>query len=392
MADTEISNLTAITASAGEDLLAIIDDPSGTPASRKITLENFFDFSFTNANTGLDFDNFSLTGSDASSLISLAGTWNTTGTPIGLLVNITDTASNAASLLADLQIGGTSKFSFSKAGDLTITPDANGNALSVSGYSLTGSDATEMIDFAGTWNTTGTPTAIKLNITDTASNAASLLMDLQVGGSTQISVEKDGTLNLDGVATVNFEVTQANQIQGTNSRLNYFLNSARQGVLSNTTYSGFVIGSAMRFAWVSDTTLAANWPPTVDTALAREAAGVVSVYADNSNTLGGAYAAPDAGELTIATGAVTVTGTYHTIDTEADAASDDLDTISGGNDGQVLIIQAENTARTVVAKDGTGNLNLAGDFSLDNTQDSLMLLFSSALSAWVEISRSDNGA
>lgn len=106
----------------------------------------------------------------------------------------------------------------------------------------------------------------------------------------------------------------------------------------------------------------------------------------------GAVRTKDAGELTIATGAVTVTGGYHTIDTESDAASDDLDTINGGADGQLLVVQAENSTRTVVAKDGTGNLQLAGDFSLDNTQDSLTLLYSAALSAWVEISRSDNGA
>lgn len=41
-----------------------------------------------------------------------------------------------------------------------------------------------------TWNTTGTPTAIKMNITDAASNAASLLMDLQLGGNSRFKVSK----------------------------------------------------------------------------------------------------------------------------------------------------------------------------------------------------------
>jgi hypothetical protein len=45
-----------------------------------------------------------------------------------------------------------------------------------------------------TWNTTGTPTAIKLNVTDTASNAASLLMDLRVGGTRQLGVSKGGAI------------------------------------------------------------------------------------------------------------------------------------------------------------------------------------------------------
>ena len=68
---------------------------------------------------------------------------------------------------------------------------ANTSALTSTGYSLTGTDATSMVDLAGTWNTTGTPSAIKLNVTDTASNAASKLMDLQVGGVSQFSVPKD---------------------------------------------------------------------------------------------------------------------------------------------------------------------------------------------------------
>jgi hypothetical protein len=49
-----------------------------------------------------------------------------------------------------------------------------------------------MFDLAGTWNTSGTPTAFKLNITDTASASGSLLMDLQEGASSKFSVRKDG--------------------------------------------------------------------------------------------------------------------------------------------------------------------------------------------------------
>jgi hypothetical protein len=50
-----------------------------------------------------------------------------------------------------------------------------------------------VVDFAQTWNNAAvTFTGAKLNITDTASNAASLLMDLQVGSSTKFSVNKLG--------------------------------------------------------------------------------------------------------------------------------------------------------------------------------------------------------
>lgn len=42
MADKKVSQLTALTAPIGEDLLLIVDDPSGTPVSKKVTLNSFF--------------------------------------------------------------------------------------------------------------------------------------------------------------------------------------------------------------------------------------------------------------------------------------------------------------------------------------------------------------
>lgn len=78
----------------------------------------------------------------------------------------------------------------------TITAAANAEAVVSTGYSLTGSNAQSLVDLSGTWNTTGTPTAIKLNVTDTASNAASKLLDLQVGGTSKVYITKGGRLNV----------------------------------------------------------------------------------------------------------------------------------------------------------------------------------------------------
>lgn len=65
--------------------------------------------------------------------------------------------------------------------------------LGGTGYSLTGSKTQPLIDLSGTWNIgTTVATFIKANITDTASGAASLLMDLQVGGTTKTKCYKDG--------------------------------------------------------------------------------------------------------------------------------------------------------------------------------------------------------
>ncbi len=61
-------------------------------------------------------------------------------------------------------------------------------------------------------------------------------------------------------------------------------------------------------------------------------------------------------ELTIATGAVAVTRTNHTVDTEADAATDDLATITGGANGNLLLLTAANSGRVVTLKHASGNI------------------------------------
>jgi hypothetical protein len=60
-----------------------------------------------------------------------------------------------------------------------------------------------LLNLSQTWNNAGvTFTGLFANITDTASNAASLLLNLQVGGVTQMSVNKAGT-----VAATTFRLT-----------------------------------------------------------------------------------------------------------------------------------------------------------------------------------------
>lgn len=54
----------------------------------------------------------------------------------------------------------------------------------------------DIFNMLDTWNAAGTTfTGIKLNVTDTASAAGSLLMDLQVGGSSLFRVAKNGDMN-----------------------------------------------------------------------------------------------------------------------------------------------------------------------------------------------------
>jgi hypothetical protein len=78
MADKKVTQLTALTVPTKEDLLLIIDDPLGSPISKKITVDNFFGatsvltvnaISITaSGTTALGANNFTLTSNTQSVL------------------------------------------------------------------------------------------------------------------------------------------------------------------------------------------------------------------------------------------------------------------------------------------------------------------------------------
>jgi len=63
-------------------------------------------------------------------------------------------------------------------------------------------------------------------------------------------------------------------------------------------------------------------------------------------------------ELTIATGVITATQTLHSVDTQSEGPSDDLDTITPDTDLNILYLKSENVSRVVTLKHGIGNLLL----------------------------------
>ncbi len=102
-------------------------------------------------------------------------------------------------------------------------------------------------------------------------------------------------------------------------------------------------------------------------------------------------------ELTIASGTVTPATRDHggnfTLDTEGDAASDDLDTITYTNlpDGSVIRVWAENASRVVTLKHGNGGAGELllvddADFALDALDK--WVLFERRSTSWVEVARS----
>jgi len=113
-----------------------------------------------------------------------------------------------------------------------------------------------------------------------------------------------------------------------------------------------------------------------------------------SNVLGSGVALlyPVTTSYTIASGAITIddprTPVYILLDTEGAAATDDLDTISGGYEEQVVVMTSSSSSRDITFKDGTGNMALAGEFLANNNSDTITLIKRG--STWYEVSRSDN--
>ena len=97
-------------------------------------------------------------------------------------------------------------------------------------------------------------------------------------------------------------------------------------------------------------------------------------------------------ELTIAAGAITPTAALHRVDTEGDAAADDLTTIETTNlqDGAALLLRAVDPGRVVTVRDatgGAGRVHLHGaDFVLDGVDRWLHLVRRGT--DWYEVTRS----
>lgn len=165
--------------------------------------------------------------------------------------------------------------------------------------------------------------------------------------------------------------------------------SAAPGVSDDNT-AGYSVGSKWidttgdkAYRCVDASTGAAVWESS-------GGAGLSNVVEDTTPQLGGGLDAQgndidDVGqlsfgafaELTIATGAVTASQVYHSVDTESDAATDDLTTINGAAAGDLLVLRPAHDARTVVLKNGTGNIltPAGGDVDLDDIDLHVVLIY-----------------
>ena len=223
-------------------------------------------------------------------------TWNNSGvTFTHLRTNITDTFSNINSLLLDLQVNNTTKFKVDKVGGVTGTsysgsgagltnlPAANvtgiiananyssysGNANSAIVANVVSTNAQPNITSVGTlvnlrantgvissntpftfiqeWsNGTELFTGIRQNITDTASDPTSLLLDLQVDGLSTVTVDKTGFVTATAFSGEggNLSNIQSSNLIGEVPNANYAIYSTYADNASNANIANTVSANA----------------------------------------------------------------------------------------------------------------------------------------------------
>lgn len=201
------------------------------------------------------------TATTSVNALSITQTWNNSGVTFnGVLINITRTAAGGESNSFNVQAGGISLFRVNQTGatgGVVYITDGGSNGLVVggginlninnaslvnlhtgaakglsgtkiaSGYLAIRKDAAaattgyveiaqgtittdvKLLDASVTWNNAAVAfTGLKANFTDTASAAGTLLMDLQVGGTSKFGVDKYGKVAQDATATITASTTQ----------------------------------------------------------------------------------------------------------------------------------------------------------------------------------------
>ena len=258
-----------------------------------------------------------------------------------------------------------------------------------------------------------------MTITTAAADGVNVLVgNLKVGNGTPDVAQNgedayvEGTLEVDAATTLDSTLTVAGTLQQ-NEEIDINLDANDEEIDVNSTAADYAAGSGivtvyddstgqtnasylLRLAREADADAQDHFILCEDNSTGAAANGDDMFKVDTGGEVttagainaGGFYNCTADSELTIATGAITATKSYHNVDTEGDAASDDLDTISGGTDGDIIVLTANNAGRTVVIKNGTDNIICGADISLDNTGDTATLIYDGT--NWLLISSSNN--
>lgn len=98
----------------------------------------------------------------------------------------------------------------------------------------------------------------------------------------------------------------------------------------------------------------------------------------------GQFATRAGAKLTISSGAITVTHSFHEIQSET-VGADNLDTINGGHDGAILVLRAESGVEEAITLTNSGNI--IGPVGSISGDDTATLMYDATRSAWIILSR-----
>lgn len=229
--------------------------------------------------SGLTMTGTTLSAAGASG-ITIGTTTITSGTDTRILYN-------NAGVVGEYTLTGTGTVAVMQTAPTLTGPVTINEAVGSSGLTITGATQTTAISplsVTQTWNASGvTFPGIVLNVTNTASAAASKLLDLQVGGTSVVYVDKSGLVNTTkNGPSGGYIITVSGQNSvgiGRNSLvggLNLFAGSGATptdtNATANVSISGIISDGSMFLGWA-----ATNVTQTVDTKLFRDAANTLAL-------------------------------------------------------------------------------------------------------------------
>jgi hypothetical protein len=194
--------------------------------------------------------NGTISGADSASALDINQTWNTTGSPTAIKLNVVNTASGTSAKLIDLQVGGVSRLSLwaganglqivpsmTVTGNITSSsilfgqniisnttnPSASGGAF-IFGNSITNTSSQKIISITPTYNQasgTASNTDIFVNRTTTlVGSGLQYLMDLQSNGVSRLNVNPSGSVGIgESSPTARLQVKGSGSTSATNSLL-----------------------------------------------------------------------------------------------------------------------------------------------------------------------------
>ena len=176
-----------------------------------------------------------------------------------------------AALAGDVPASGGGTTNFLRA-DGTWQPAGGGASLPIIGTGATVTTSQPLLDLSQTWNAGAVAfTGMRLNVTNTASAAASALLDLQAGGSSLFSVSPPGKMNLGPPASAYiFDYSGVQQVSVT------IVGTAIWGWSSYTGSLGLAMASLSYFGWANNS--GGNYSNNIDLALWRDGPQILAQH------------------------------------------------------------------------------------------------------------------